>query len=421
MTKTFADAWAIANTAPGWYGRGEAEAIYEAACAVPKGQMIVEVGTYQGRSTVVLAASGRQVWTVDPEGDEAQHAGLQRHLAGMPRVRHHRSTCLGVPDPPEPIGLLHIDGCHKQPWPARDFERFEPFLALGSRVAFHDYANSMDVRGTVDHLVDACKLRIVARVGSLCVCDYIGNVPGARLKGERRMHDVQKIEEFLRLPNVHTDWIDKFVAPSALGNKPTLYATAALTLHILRKKVPGCLVECGVFAGAHPAIMAYICRFTGQVRTVYLCDSFEGIPKAGPKDHDIARLVGRVDANPDGSVPIVSSQISACPIENVRQNMVNKWGADPVTLRWVKGWFQDRIPKTNTGPIAMLRLDADLYESTKVCMEHLFPKVSVGGFVVVDDWPQQGVQDAISEVLKRKPNVVTIPQKNIGPVFWQVV
>lgn len=207
-------------------------------------------------------------------------------------------------------------------------------------------------------------------------------------------------------------WIDRHIAKSALGVPPTLYATAALTFRVLVENIPGCLVECGVYAGAHPGIMDYACRFVGKSREIWLFDSFEGIPKAGPEDGDAcAALVGRGDGK-----QIVTSGISFCTLRGAQGNL-RKWGSNIEKLRFVKGWFQETIPTSKTGPIAVLRLDADLYDSTKVCMQHLYDRVVHGGFVIVDDWGFAGVQKAIREVIGEPPQLIQIPGSECH--FWR--
>ncbi len=207
-------------------------------------------------------------------------------------------------------------------------------------------------------------------------------------------------------------WIDKHVLASALGIPPTLYATAAFTFKVLVEDVPGCLLEAGCCAGAHPAVMDYVCRFMGKVRPIWLLDSFEGIPMAGPEDCDsCAALVGRQPGD-----KLMTSGIAYCPLRGAQRNMT-MWGSNIDKLHFVKGWFQETVPTLKTGPIAILRLDADLYASTKVCMEHFYGRVSPGGFVIVDDWGFSGVQRAIREVIGEPPQVIQIPDTEC--FFWR--
>jgi len=207
-------------------------------------------------------------------------------------------------------------------------------------------------------------------------------------------------------------WIDKYIAASALGVPPTLYATAAFTFKVLTEDIPGCLLECGACAAPHPGIMDYACRFVGKHREVWLLDSFEGIPMAGPEDCDsCAALVGRRLGS-----KIVTSGISFCTLRGAQGNMA-RWGSDVDKLHFVKGWFEETVPTLKTGPIAILRLDADLYDSTKVCMKYLYEKVVDGGFVIIDDWGFSGVQKAIREIIGEPPQLIKIPGTECW--FWR--
>ncbi len=73
-----------------------------------------------------------------------------------------------------------------------------------------------------------------------------------------------------------------------------------------------------------------------------------------------------------------------------------------------EGWFEDTVPAAQIGQIALLRLDGDLYESTKVCVQHLFPKLSVGGWCIVDDWNLDGCRAAIAETVG-----------HLAPIYFQ--
>jgi len=79
---------------------------------------------------------------------------------------------------------------------------------------------------------------------------------------------------------------------------------------------------------------------------------------------------------------------------------MREWCIDPEILVYHPGWFADTIPTAEIGEIALLRLDGDLYESTRICVEHLYPKLSVGGWVIVDDWNLDGARKAVQELLE---------------------
>jgi O-methyltransferase len=178
----------------------------------------------------------------------------------------------------------------------------------------------------------------------------------------------------------------------------------------LERGIPGDFVECGVYAGASSAIMARAILDQseedeydyGSLCRVHLFDSFEGIPLAGPEDSELAH-------KPSGE--------AKCLLEDVKKNM-RDWGIPDELLVYHPGWFEDtvrpglvgRLPYADVQQIAVLRLDGDLYRSTKVCMDYLYPLVPPGGYVIVDDFDLSGCKKAILEATNpapiyfRKPN-----------------
>lgn len=208
------------------------------------------------------------------------------------------------------------------------------------------------------------------------------------------------------------------VAQSQFGWPESLRFTYDKTRELLAAGVDGCLVECGVAAGAHPAVMARACIDAGARSVpVHLFDSFEGIPHGGPHDVEWNKHWG------DGSGRLESSGVTAAPEAAVRANL-KRWGVQAKDEWWPfwfhPGWFQDTVPAAATyiGPIAFLRLDGDLYESTKVCLEHLYPLVVAGGVVVVDDWNLDGCRAAVLDYLPHPPGVPIHEITASGDVWW---
>ncbi len=182
------------------------------------------------------------------------------------------------------------------------------------------------------------------------------------------------------------------IGQRALSSTSTLESSYDLARLCIERGVPGDFVECGVFAGVQAAAMAKALMDLGCTdRRVHLFDSFAGIPKAGKHDNDLRPLVGSGGMRE-------SSGVSVCPIGDV-QNHMAQWGIDPSLLVWHEGWFEDTVPAAKIDKIALLRLDGDLYESTKVCVQHLYPNLSVGGWCIVDDWNLDGCRAAIAETI----------------------
>jgi O-methyltransferase len=146
---------------------------------------------------------------------------------------------------------------------------------------------------------------------------------------------------------------------------------------------PGDIVETGVWRGGMSAAMAE--ALPG--RRSLLFDSFEGLPDVGEHDAGTPREAARDMAVDEAAA---------------RAAMARSGGAHQIR----RGWFDETIPKyaAESPEIAVLRLDGDLYESTMVCLEHLYPLVVPGGLVIIDDYGGwfTGCTRAVHEYLARE-------------------
>jgi O-methyltransferase len=144
---------------------------------------------------------------------------------------------------------------------------------------------------------------------------------------------------------------------------------------VLRDSVPGDLIEAGVWRGGATILMrATLAAYGDQNRDVWVADSFAGVP---PPDERRAPL--------DKGDPTWAFSELAVPLETVKENFA-RYGLLDERVRFLAGWFKDTLPHAPIERLAVLRLDADLYESTMTALEALYPKLSPGGFVIVDDY-----------------------------------
>lgn len=189
QAKTVDEAWRLAESIQGWLSRAEAVALYNAALNTPAAARIVEIGAFRGRSTALLAASGRQVVTIDPlvpgptEDDyavsEADAAALGELVSGLADVEWIRDEAARVNYAGGAIDLLYIDGDHRAGAPLADFRAFERHLAPGALVAFHDYGDRPAVGAAVGELEREGTLSCVAAAGLM----YVGRV----VRGEPKL------------------------------------------------------------------------------------------------------------------------------------------------------------------------------------------------------------------------------------------
>ena len=188
------------------------------------------------------------------------------------------------------------------------------------------------------------------------------------------------------------------IANYAYSTKETIYSTYSLSKEMLN--VPGVFVECGVAAGAQIMVMKY--AIGDGDKKIYAFDSFEGIPMAGEFDTSqpgIGEIVH--DKMKPLSERLISSGITVHSKDNVVKNF-HAVGLPLYNVIFIKGWFQDTLPihSKEISKISLLRLDGDLYESTMVCLEYLYPLVSVGGVVIIDDYALDGAKKAVFDYFK---------------------
>ena len=184
---------------------------------------------------------------------------------------------------------------------------------------------------------------------------------------------------------------------------------------MLMEGVPGSLVECGVWRGGSSGIMGTAAREAG--RFLHLFDSFEGLPEPGALDGDEAVQYSGGKASGE-LAPIGKCDAT---LDTVKGVLFERFGLDPQGVRFHVGWFQNTVPRdaVNLGPIAVLRLDGDWYESTKVCLEHLYPALSARGVLILDDYYcWEGCRKAAEEY--RAAHAITAPIQRIDrdAAYW---
>ncbi|MFH0986197.1 MAG: TylF/MycF/NovP-related O-methyltransferase [Candidatus Omnitrophota bacterium] len=178
----------------------------------------------------------------------------------------------------------------------------------------------------------------------------------------------------------------------------------AVVRYLEEGNIKGAFVETGVCSGGSTAVMALASLKWGKGnRHFHLFDSFEGIPNPQlEKDYcdwmakDWAIPAEQCDGKLVSSGALIASQADA---EKVLFDIA-KYPKDLATFH--VGWFQNTVPVAakTMGPIALLRLDGDLYESTLVCLRNLYPLVNKGGFIIIDDWSLKGCRTACEEFFK---------------------
>ena len=185
------------------------------------------------------------------------------------------------------------------------------------------------------------------------------------------------------------------ILPNTMVTLPRLFDAHDIVAKVNRERVPGDIVECGVWNGGCAALMGLADQ---NGRTIHLFDSFEGLPQLTEEDSPLIAKYGATSQQFRNGEPL--KPIDACVGEKADE--VEKFirGVGLTNYVFHVGWFQDTLPVAAIDRIAVLRLDGDWYESTKVCLDHLYDKVSVGGYVIFDDYGDfEGCKRAVDEFL----------------------
>ena len=185
-----------------------------------------------------------------------------------------------------------------------------------------------------------------------------------------------------------------------------------LATDVLKRKVPGDFMECGVWRGGLTIFMRGLLEaHRDRKRRVWVADSFQGLPEPDadlcPVDavsHEILRL----------------TQSFSVSLEAVQEHF-RLYGLLDEQVRFLPGWFNETIPTAPIKQLALLRLDADYYESTVPLLEHLYPKLSAGGYAIIDDYgiASMGARRAVDEYRAKHQIVEPMQVVNAQCVYWQ--
>lgn len=144
----------------------------------------------------------------------------------------------------------------------------------------------------------------------------------------------------------------------------------------IKNNIPGDLIETGVWRGGSVIFMRALLKVAGVTdKTVWVADSFEGLPKPDADKY----------AADKGDNHYVFSDVLAISQEQVMYNF-EKYGLLDSQVKFLKGWFKDTLPTAPIEKLSVLRLDGDMYESTINALDSLYPKLSKGGYLIIDDF-----------------------------------
>jgi len=196
-----------------------------------------------------------------------------------------------------------------------------------------------------------------------------------------------------------TTCIFRTIEKYTMTSPERVYALIEATRYIAKNRIEGAMVECGVWRGGSAMAMALALLEIGDFeRDIYLYDTFCGM--TAPSRVDIS-ISGRPAQEKFSQLRISddSSDWCFCPLEGVRDNL-RSTGYPKDRFHFVKGKVENTIPGNVPEKIALLRLDTDWYGSSRHELVHLYPRLSSGGVLIIDDYGQwQGVKKAVDEYM----------------------
>jgi hypothetical protein len=245
------------------------------------------------------------------------------------------------------------------------------------------------------------------RIHYLRSCIAQGTAPDEIVVRDIRTRRAEDFEEYLavrRDGNLFRGQVSE--CPYTMIGRKRLDNLELLVTRVIEERVPGDVIECGVWRGGASIFIRGAMRALGALdRTLWLADSFRGLPKP--------------EAPQDAGYDLTCFSALAIDAETVREGFCRFEVLDE-RVRFLEGWFADTLPRAPIERLALIRLDADLYKSTLDALEPLYPKLAVGGYVVVDDYGAfPPCREAIHEFRARHRITGRIETIDWTGVYWR--
>ena len=192
---------------------------------------------------------------------------------------------------------------------------------------------------------------------------------------------------------------------------------------------PGDLIETGIWRGGSVIFMRGLLKALGVTdRVVWAADSFEG-PPIGEEQGATERSYTSAGLRPLAGLAVGEYPPSfRTPIELVSEgtslpdvrNRFERYGLLDEQVKFLPGWFRDTLPAAPIERLALLRLDGDLYDSTLDALAALYPRLSPGGYTIVDDYGRfEECRQAVHDYLDGAGEKVDIQWVDDDAVYWQ--
>lgn len=183
--------------------------------------------------------------------------------------------------------------------------------------------------------------------------------------------------------------------PFTMTSIERMYALYKAVMHVSRNSIPGDIVECGVWKGGSAMLMAMTLLARGDVRDIYLYDTFAGMSEPSEMDVD---YMGKKALDFWWGVGKYSKWDSTIVSMEEVQSNIAAINYPSERLHYIEGKIEDTIPLFAPERIAILHLDTDWYESTRHELVHLYPRLTLNGILLIDDYGHfKGARQAVDE------------------------
>jgi O-methyltransferase len=177
---------------------------------------------------------------------------------------------------------------------------------------------------------------------------------------------------------------------------------------VIAEGVPGDLIETGVWRGGASIYMRGILEVHGvRDRTVWVADSFEGLPSPNPAENPA-----------DAGANWHTADHLAVSLEDVKENF-RRYELLDDQVRFLEGWFKDTLPTVRDRTWSVVRLDGDMYESTMDGLTNLYQGLSPGGFLIVDDYQIEACRRAVDDFRKAQHIEEPLVEIDWTGVYWR--
>ena len=220
------------------------------------------------------------------------------------------------------------------------------------------------------------------------------------------------------LPDQTFENIYRECQPYTMTSKARMQGLYRAVKYVVERNISGDIVECGVWQGGSSMLAAIaLLEFGEPQRSLYLYDTFEGMTE--PTEHDVdykgnvARELLDAEQNRDDGQDNVWAYAS---LDIVKRNLQST-GFTEDQLTFIKGPVEETIPNTMPEQISILRLDTDWHASTYHELVHLYPRLSSGGVLIIDDYGHwKGAREAVDQYFKENAAILLHPLDYTGRI-----